>query len=73
MVSALDGFVKERVLSAVSHTKEISLIQVVSKTCLVTAGLDKLLKIWHMPEGCLPENGSKITLVAKFKVEKELI
>lgn len=73
MITTQDNFVKEHVLSGVSHLKEITLVKVLSKTCIVTAGLDKMIKIWHLPEGCLPDSSIKITLVAKFKVEKELI
>lgn len=45
----------------------------VSPTCLVTAGLDKMIKVWSIPaaENLCP--ASKATLTAQFKVDQEVM
>jgi len=63
-----DNFASQHILASISHVKEISLVKVISPTCLVTAGLDKWIKVWSVAEGCL-SSISKAKLVAQFKVE----
>ena len=43
----------------------------VSDKCLVTAGVDKFVKVWNLPSGL---TGSKnVKLVAQFKSENEVM
>ena len=63
-LSRADSFSKKQVLPQISHGPkgDISLVRAVSEKCIVTAGLDKYVKVWHLPEG--PGVPDKIKLVA---------
>ena len=73
MLRRSENFATLHILSAVNHTKDISMVRVVSENCLVTAGLDKMVKVWAVPEGALSSNPTKIRLAAKFSTENELM
>ena len=46
-------------------------MRAIAENCIVTAGLDKHVKVWYLPEG--PNAADKINLVAQFKTPNELI
>jgi len=69
MLKKADNFSELHTIASVSHTKEISLVTMVSPTCLVTAGLDKMVKVWTIST----EGGVKATLAAQFKTDSELL
>ena len=76
MVQRKDGFKTQHVLAEINHSKDISLVRALSDQCLVTVGLDKMVKVWHLPQGAdltVKDNSAQIRLIAKFKVENELI
>jgi len=54
-------------IASITHTKEISLVVSISETCVATAGLDKLVKLWKFDEDM------KAKLVASFKADNELM
>ena len=72
-LSRADSFSKTQVLPQISHGPkgEISHVRAVSENCIVTAGLDKYVKVWHLPEG--PGVPDKIKLVAQFKCDNEIM
>jgi len=49
--------------------KEITLVECISESCVVTAGLDKYVKIWSIE---YTTSAAKAKLLAQFKVENEL-
>ena len=49
------------------------MVRTVSANCIVTASLDKWVKVWHIPDGALIGKTEDIVLVARFKAEKELM
>lgn len=57
-------------MASIAHAKEISHVRFVADTCLVTASVDKWVKVWHMPDG---PTGKNIKLVAQFKAENEVM
>ena len=57
-------------MASIAHAKEISHVRFVADTCLVTASIDKWVKVWHMPSG---PTGKGIKLVAQFKAENEVM
>ena len=73
-MTSADNFSELHTVAAISHTKEISLVTVISASCVVTAGLDKMVKVWHISfEGTNDSSGVKATLMAQFKTVNELI
>lgn len=55
--------------TSVTHDKEISLVQLISDEVLVTVGLDKLIKVWHLESS----DASKASLTHKLKLDKDLL
>ena len=53
MFGRADNFNKQSIVSGVTHTKEISHVKFVAETCLVTASIDKWVKVWHLPSGSI--------------------
>ena len=51
-------------MASIAHAKEISHVRFVADTCLVTASVDKWVKVWHMPGG---PTGKNIKLVAQLE------
>ena len=57
----------------INHEKEISIVEFLSENCLVTVGLDKVIKVWALENGCQNLIGSNgVKLVASAKVSKEI-
>ena len=69
MFARADDFVKQSIVPGITHTKDISHVRFIAETCLVTASIDKWVKVWHLPTG----STSSIKLVAQFKTENELM
>ena len=73
-MTSADNFSELHTVAAISHSKEISLVTVISANCVVTAGLDKMVKVWHINFDCAEDrSGVKATLMAQFKTVSELI
>ena len=66
MLTSADNFGDLHTVAAVSHSKEISHVTVVSASCLVTAGLDRMVKVWHTSFDAAQDesSGMKATLMA---------
>ena len=71
LFSRSDNFSKQEVVASISHPKEISHVCFVSNKCLVTASIDKFVKVWHLPSG--PTGSKNVKLIAHFKSEYELM
>ena len=52
-VSRADSFADIKPLDGVSHKPagNISFVHALSEKCIVTAGLDRFVKVWRLPEG----------------------
>lgn len=73
-MTTADNFSELHTVAAISHTKEISLVTVISASCVVTAGLDKIVKVWHISfDGTSDGSGVKATLMSQFRTVSELI
>ena len=75
MFKRSENFATQHTISSVNHNKDLSLVHAVTETCLVTTGLDKMVKVWHIPAGILESASSfsEIKLAAKFKTDNELM
>lgn len=64
LVNRKDGF-SQSFAPTITHEREISAVKVLSPNCLITAGLDKCIKIWYTPKSDLND----ATLMHKIKVD----
>ena len=62
-----ENFATKHKMPSLSHFHDISLVKAVSPTCLVTAGLDKYVKVWRIT------SDMKAQLLARFKAEHEVL